>query len=93
MGANHRDVSCLYRRSGQPAQSTSLGVISWRREREFSRGLRWLESAVQQAVRDMYNEAQPKPKTTRRPRPKPVCGLAGMSTDDIYRLTTGQCVQ
>ena len=58
-----------------------------------SRGLRWLESAVQQAVRDMYNEAQPKPKTTRRPRPKPVCGLAGMSTDDIYRLTTGQCVQ
>ena len=24
-----------------------------------SRGLRWLESAVQQAVRDMYNEAQP----------------------------------
>ena len=58
-----------------------------------SRGLRWLESAVQQAVRDMYSEAQPKPKPTRRPRPKPVCGLAGMSTDDIYRLTTGQCVQ
>ena len=58
-----------------------------------SSGLRWLESAVQQAVRDMYSEAQPKPKTTRRPRPKPVCSLAGMSTDDIYRLTTGQCVQ
>lgn len=58
-----------------------------------SRGLRWLESAVQQAMRDMYSEAQPKPKPTRRPRPKPVCGLAGMSTDDIYRLTTGQCVQ
>ncbi|WP_419521186.1 hypothetical protein [Desulfovibrio sp.] len=58
-----------------------------------SRGLRWLESAVQQAMRDMYSEAQPKPKPTRRPRPKSVCGLADMSTDDIYRLTTGQCVQ
>ena len=58
-----------------------------------SRGLRWLESAVQQAMHDMYSEAQPKSKAPHAPRPSPACGLAGMSTDDIYRLTTGQCVQ
>lgn len=58
-----------------------------------SRGLRWLESAVQQAMLEMHAAAQPKPKPTRCPRPKPVCGLAGMRTEDIYRLTTGQCVQ
>lgn len=57
------------------------------------RGRRWLESAVQQAMLEMHAAAQPKHKPTRHPRPKPVCGLAGMSKDDIYRLTTGQCVQ
>ena len=56
------------------------------------RGRRWLESAVQQAMLEMHAAAQPRPRHPRAAT-APSCKLAGMSADDVYRLTTGRCVQ
>lgn len=59
-----------------------------------SRGLRWLESAVKQALRDMHEAAQPKPPKQRQSKPSvPTVKLANMSIDDIISLTQGQSVQ
>lgn len=58
-----------------------------------SRGLRWLKSAVEQAILDMHQAAQPKPKSS---RPKTVAqsiSLSSMSVHEIYQLTQGRCVQ
>ena len=60
-----------------------------------SRGRRWLESAVQQVLRDMHAAAQPTSKKTwqskqRSPR---VDSLTSMSINDLYQLTQGPCVQ
>lgn len=59
-----------------------------------SRGPRWLESAVKQALRDMHEAAQPKPPKQRQSKPPvPTVKLANMSIDDIISLTQGQSVQ
>lgn len=59
-----------------------------------SRGPRWLESAVKQALRDMHEAAQPKPPKQRQSKPSvPTVKLANMSIDDIISLTQGQSVQ
>ncbi len=59
-----------------------------------SRGLRWLESAVKQALHDMHEAAQPKPPKQRPNKPSvPTVKLANMSIDDIISLTQGQSVQ
>lgn len=59
-----------------------------------SRGRRWLESAVRQAMLDMHEAAQPKPKTRHAKQPAaPAVSLATMSINDVYQLTQGQRVQ
>lgn len=59
-----------------------------------SRGLRWLESAVRQAMHDMHEAAQPKGARQRQSKPSaPTVKLANMSIDDIISLTQGQSVQ
>lgn len=59
-----------------------------------SRGRRWLESAVRQAIMEMHVEAQPQ-KRTRAARPAPCLAspLATMSVSDLHRLTQAECVQ
>ena len=58
------------------------------------RGQRWLESAVKAVMQAMHEAAQPKARSVRQQKPRlPVAKIADMSVDDIYRLTTSQCVQ
>lgn len=60
-----------------------------------SRGPRWLESAVRQAMLEMHQAAQPKAKA-KRPAKRttaPAVSLASMSINDIFELTQGPCVQ
>ncbi len=60
-----------------------------------SRGPRWLESAVRQAMLEMHQAAQPKAKATRlvKRTATPAVSLTNMSINDIYQLTQGPCVQ
>ena len=59
-----------------------------------SRGRRWLESTVKQAMLEMYQAAQPKPKTAKNKRPTPLKhSITQMSVNDLLMLTHGQCVQ
>ena len=62
-----------------------------------SRGLRWLESAVSQAMRDMATEAAARHRP-RPPKPKPHKGapvdISTMSAGELYNLlTSGPRVQ
>ena len=62
-----------------------------------SKGLRWLESAVAQAMRDMATEAAARHRP-RPPKPKPHKGtpvnIADMSAGELYNLlTSGPRVQ
>lgn len=63
--------------------------VDWGRGR--SRGLRWYAPAVEQAAREMHEEAQEKqqpPKAKRKPRH--ACGLiAGRSFQEVYQELTG----
>ncbi len=58
-----------------------------------SRGLRWLESAVAQAMRDMATEAAARQRP-RPPKPKPHKGtpvnIADMSVADLHAFLQGQ---
>lgn len=60
-----------------------------------SRGPRWLESAVRQAMLEMHQAAQPKAKAIRpvKRTATPAVSLTSMSINDIYQLTQGPCVQ
>lgn len=60
-----------------------------------SRGPRWLESAVRQAMFEMHQAAQPKAKAIRpvKRTAAPAVKLTNMSINDIYQLTQGPCVQ
>lgn len=60
-----------------------------------SRGPRWLESAVRQAMLEMHQTAQPKAKAIRPAKrtAAPAVSLTNMSINDIYQLTQGPCVQ
>ncbi len=60
--------------------------------RGAGRGPRWLESAVKAAMQAMHEAAQPKPRPVRKQKTMTV-RLSDMSVNDVYRLTTGQCVQ
>lgn len=56
------------------------------------RGLRWLASAVDIAIRAMHEDAQPK-KKERKPLKSKDIKLEQLSIDDIYNLTHGKTVQ
>lgn len=59
-----------------------------------SRGRRWLESAVRQAIIAMHAEAQPRRKAGPRPLPIKAQSIANMSVGEIYEiLTPAGCVQ
>lgn len=61
-----------------------------------ARGRRWLESAVKQAMLDMHDDAQPKPKASRASKAvpqAPTVRLANMSAGEVFALTQDQCVQ
>lgn len=51
-------------------------------------GLRWLESAVDSVMREMFEKAQPQPKqiSTNKIK-KPHKSLASLSTKELYELT------
>ena len=58
------------------------------------RGLRWLESAVSAVMHQMHEDVQNKQRAARKPRERiPTARLADLSVEEIYRLTTSQCVQ
>lgn len=57
------------------------------------RGLRWLSSAVEHAMREMHEEAQPKKKLPRHKAKPPHLGLASLGVEDILALTSAPCVQ
>ena len=76
-------ASCLAKRGVHPVD---LGVGR-------SRGLRWLESAVAQAMRDMATEAAarhaPRPKK-QRPATNAAVNIADMSAREIEALVKGK---
>lgn len=58
-----------------------------------SRGLRWLESAVAHAMRDMATEAAARHRPRDKKTPKPKAGavnIADMSVADLHAFLQGQ---
>ena len=58
-----------------------------------SKGLRWLESAVAQAMRDMATEAAARHRPRDKKTPKPKAGtvnIADMSVADLHAFLQGQ---
>ena len=53
-----------------------------------SRGRRWLESAVRQAIMAMHAEAQPRRKARPRPLPIKAQSIANMSVGELHKLLT-----
>ena len=57
-----------------------------------SRGLRWLESAVAHAMRDMATEAaaRHRPRDKKTPKPKAGANIATMSVKEVVAFLQGQ---
>lgn len=58
-----------------------------------SRGYRWLESSVRQAIHAMYVASQPQPKKSSTKPQSINIRLGERSIADVYKLTTCQRVQ
>ncbi len=90
-----RDVAAMLGTTPGVAVSilTARGVCAIDLGRGRSRGRRWLESAVCQAIMTMHAEAQPRKKVGARP-PTQKASISGMSVGELYELLTpAGCVQ